>query len=152
VAPEHGRYIGARLAIDPQLPSDRRDCQFLPMKIKIMTTSPSLTTAPLLPFPAERDGMSDSPPVPRARPGDGRHDQLGNFQTALLGRITPASTPCRRSRPTGLPNEFHPYASFTCVLSWRPKTSSLRLGCLQRQRLRACTSEVLLLQLHFPFS
>jgi hypothetical protein len=36
--------------------------------------------------------MSDSPPVPRARPGDGRHDQLGNFQTALLGRITPAST------------------------------------------------------------
>jgi len=26
------------------------------------------------------------------RPGVGRHDQLGNFQTALLGRITPAST------------------------------------------------------------
>jgi hypothetical protein len=25
-----------------------------------------------------------SPPIPRARPGDGRHDQLGNFQTALL--------------------------------------------------------------------
>ncbi len=23
-----------------------------------------------------------------ARPQDGRHDQLGNFQTALLGRIT----------------------------------------------------------------
>ena len=42
--------------------------------------------------------MSDSPPVPRARPGDGRHDQLGNFQTALLGRITPAST--RRSDST----------------------------------------------------
>jgi transposase-like protein len=34
----------------------------------------------------------DSPPAPRARPGDRRHDQLGNFQTALLGRITPAST------------------------------------------------------------
>ena len=36
--------------------------------------------------------MIDSPPIPRARPGDGRHDQLGNFQTALLGRITPALT------------------------------------------------------------
>jgi hypothetical protein len=36
--------------------------------------------------------FGDSPPVPRARPGDRRHDQLGNFQTALLGIITPAST------------------------------------------------------------
>src|SRR6516162_10832514 len=43
-------------------------------------------------FSAERDWVIDSPPIPRARPGDGRHDQLGNFQTALLGRITPAST------------------------------------------------------------
>ena len=34
----------------------------------------------------------NSPPIPRARPGDGRHDQLGIFQTALLGRITPVST------------------------------------------------------------
>jgi IS5 family transposase len=34
----------------------------------------------------------DSPPFPRARPREGRHDHLGNFQTALLGRITPAST------------------------------------------------------------
>jgi hypothetical protein len=30
---------------------------------------------------------------PQGAPGDGRHDQLGNFQTALLGTITPASTP-----------------------------------------------------------
>jgi hypothetical protein len=30
-------------------------------------------------------------PTPSA-PRDGRHDQRGNFQTALLGRITPAST------------------------------------------------------------
>ena len=29
---------------------------------------------------------------PQARPRDRRHDQLGNFQTVLLGRITPAST------------------------------------------------------------
>ena len=36
--------------------------------------------------------MIDSSPIPRERPGVGRHDQLGNFQTALLGRITPAST------------------------------------------------------------
>src|SRR5262249_24973443 len=43
-------------------------------------------------FWAERDWVIDSPPIPRARPGDGRHDQRGNFQTALLGRITPAST------------------------------------------------------------
>jgi hypothetical protein len=31
--------------------------------------------------------------LPQGAPGDGRHDQLWNFQTALLGRITPASTP-----------------------------------------------------------
>jgi len=36
--------------------------------------------------------VSDSPPLPRARPGEGRHDQLGNFQSVLLGRITPVST------------------------------------------------------------
>ena len=48
-------------------------------------------------FSAERDWVIDSPPIPRARPGDGRHDQLGNFQTALLGRITPASTRLARS-------------------------------------------------------
>jgi putative DNA primase/helicase len=30
---------------------------------------------------------------PQGARGDERHDQLGNFQTALLGRITPASTP-----------------------------------------------------------
>ena len=29
----------------------------------------------------------DSPPIPRARPGDGRHHQLGNFQTALWGEL-----------------------------------------------------------------
>src|SRR5215471_17263409 len=48
-------------------------------------------------FWAERDWVIDSPPIPRARPGDGRHDQLGSFQTALLGRITPASTAADRS-------------------------------------------------------
>src|SRR5262249_49606852 len=47
-------------------------------------------------FWAERDGVSDSPPLPRARPGEGRHDQLGNFQSALLGRITPVSTTNRQ--------------------------------------------------------
>jgi len=46
----------------------------------------------------ERNCVIDSPPIPRARPGDGRHDQLGNFQTALLGRITPASTAAARLR------------------------------------------------------
>jgi putative transposase len=31
-------------------------------------------------------------PSPGRALGEGRHDHLGNFQTALLGRITPAST------------------------------------------------------------
>ena len=31
-------------------------------------------------------------------PWDRRHNQLGNFQTALLGRITPASTSRTQSR------------------------------------------------------
>ena len=37
---------------------------------------------------------------PQGTPRDGRHDQLGNFQTALLGRITPAST--RKEAPAKL--------------------------------------------------
>src|SRR6266542_6262630 len=56
-----------------------------------MTSSPSLTTAPLPLFGQSGIGWSIRRPSP-GRPGDGRHDQLGNFQTALLGRITPAST------------------------------------------------------------
>jgi putative transposase len=59
---------------------------------RIMMTSPSLITAPAPSFWAEQDWVIDSPPIPRARPRDGRYDQLRNFQTALLGRITPAST------------------------------------------------------------
>src|SRR5262249_12680572 len=43
-------------------------------------------------FWAERDEVIDSPPASRAHPGGGQHDQLGNFQTALLRRITQAST------------------------------------------------------------
>jgi hypothetical protein len=46
---------------------------------------PTLTTPRLPPFRAERDQVSDSPPIPRGRLGDGRHDQLGNFQMALPG-------------------------------------------------------------------
>src|SRR6185437_1115062 len=57
-----------------------------------MMTSPSLITGPAPSFWAEQDRVSDSPPILRARPEDGRHDQLGIFQTALLGRITQAST------------------------------------------------------------
>src|SRR6266699_1040509 len=56
-----------------------------------MTSSPSLTTAPLPLSGQSGIGWSIRRPSP-GRPGDGRHDQLGNFQTALLGRITPAST------------------------------------------------------------
>src|SRR6266542_6726510 len=56
-----------------------------------MTSSPSLTTAPLPLSGQSGIGWSIRRPSPR-RPGDGRHDQLGNFQTALLGRITAAST------------------------------------------------------------
>src|SRR6185369_8305238 len=59
-----------------------------------MTTSPSLITEPAPSFWAEQDRVIDSPPFLRARPEDGRHDQLGIFQTALLGRITQASTIC----------------------------------------------------------
>src|SRR6266567_3491718 len=55
-----------------------------------MTSSPSLTTAPLPLSGQSGIGWSIRRPSP-GRPGDGR-DQLGNFQTALLGRITPAST------------------------------------------------------------
>src|SRR6185369_9995395 len=57
-----------------------------------MTTSRSLITEPAPSFWAEQDRVIDSPPILRARPEDGRHDQLGIFQTALLGRITQAST------------------------------------------------------------
>src|SRR5262245_20877306 len=62
------------------------------MKIKNHDDFPKLDHRSAPSFWAERDWVIDSPPIPRARPGDGRHDQLGNFQTALLGRITPAST------------------------------------------------------------
>src|SRR5690348_9799585 len=62
------------------------------MKIKNHDDFPKLDHRTAPSFWAERDWVIDSPPIPRARPGNGRHDQLGNFQTALLGRITPAST------------------------------------------------------------
>jgi hypothetical protein len=62
------------------------------MKIKNHDDFPKFDHRTAPSFSAERDWVIDSPPIPRARPGDGRHDQLGNFQTALLGRITPAST------------------------------------------------------------
>src|SRR6266699_2185609 len=64
-----------------------------------MSSSPSLTTAPLPLSGQSGIGWSIRRPSP-GRPGDGRHDQLGNFQTALLGRITPASTP-RNKSPRG---------------------------------------------------
>jgi hypothetical protein len=62
------------------------------MKIKNHDDFPKLDHHTPPSFWVERDWVIDSPPIPGARPGDGRHDQLGNFQTALLGRITPAST------------------------------------------------------------
>lgn len=62
------------------------------MKIKNHDDFPKLDHRTAPSFWAERDWVIDSPSLPRARPGDRRHDQLGNFQTALLGRITPAST------------------------------------------------------------
>src|SRR5262249_4331347 len=47
-------------------------------------------TAPLL--HSSRAGWSERFAEGAPRPGEGRHDQLGNFQSILLGRITPAST------------------------------------------------------------
>ena len=62
------------------------------MQIKNHDDFPKFDHRSALSSGPERDGVSDSPPLPRARPGEGRHDQLGNFQSALLGRITPTST------------------------------------------------------------
>src|SRR5258708_11804955 len=62
------------------------------MKIKNHDDFPKLDHRTAPSFRTERDWVIDSPPIPRARPEDWRHDQRGNFQTALLGRITPAST------------------------------------------------------------
>jgi hypothetical protein len=83
----------------------RRRCsrlQPLSMKIKYHDDFPKLDhrTAPSI--PGRTGWVTDSPPARWARPGGGRHDQLGNFQTAVLGRITPASTRDRH-----------------CVISWR---------------------------------
>src|SRR5437773_11258782 len=85
-------HLRTVLRSTPSLTGDRRDRQPLPMKIQHHDEFPKLDHRTAPSFWAERDWVIDSPPVPRARPGDGRHDQLGNFQTALLGRITPAST------------------------------------------------------------
>src|SRR6185312_13330081 len=85
------------LAINPELTGDRRDRQSLSMKIKNHDDYPKLDHRSAPSCPAERDWVIDSPPIPRAPPGDRRHDQLGIFQTALLGSITPVST--RGSRP-----------------------------------------------------
>ena len=63
--------------------------QRLAMQIKNHDEFPKFDHRSAPSFWAERDGVSASP---RARPGEGRHDQLGNFQSILLGRITPAST------------------------------------------------------------
>src|SRR6266496_826031 len=70
-----------------------------------MTSSPSLTTAPLPLSGQSGIGWSIRRPSP-GRPGDGRHDQLGNFQTALLGRITPASTSLVPNPRDHLPDRF----------------------------------------------
>jgi hypothetical protein len=80
------------LSVDPEFAGDRRDRQSLPMKIKYHDDFPSLITGPAPSFWAEQDRVIDSPPILRARPEDGRYDQLEIFQTALLGRITQAST------------------------------------------------------------
>src|ERR687895_1231764 len=61
---------------------------------RIMTTSPSLITVPSP--PAGRDSIDDRSAArpPGARPGRSTLTaSLGKIQTALLGKITPASTP-----------------------------------------------------------
>jgi hypothetical protein len=68
------------------------------MKIKNHDDFPKLDHQTAPSFRAKRHWVIDSPPIPRARLGDRRHDQLGNFQTALLGSITPASTHQRHQR------------------------------------------------------
>jgi hypothetical protein len=80
------------LSVDPAFAGDRRDRQSLPMKIKHHDDFPKLDRGPAPSFWAEQDRVIDSPPILRARPEDGRHDQLGIFQTTLLGKITQAST------------------------------------------------------------
>src|ERR687896_1292518 len=60
---------------------------------RIMTTSPSLITVPSP--PAGRDSIDDRSAArpPGARPGRSTLTaSLGKIQTALLGKITPAST------------------------------------------------------------
>jgi hypothetical protein len=69
------------------------------MKIKYYMTSPSLITAPAPLFGAEQDRVIDSPPILRARPEDGRHDQLffwGFFKWHFWGELLRASTDLRR--------------------------------------------------------
>src|SRR5260370_20614172 len=86
------------------------------MKVENHHNIPKLDhrSAPSRPGKAGLGG--DSPPVPRARAQGRRHDQLGNFQTALLGRITLASTntsvypligdlPPKREKPAMTPDE-----------------------------------------------
>src|SRR5436190_13286031 len=63
-------------------------------KSKIITSSPSRITAPPLP-PIGRDHPGVGDRAPPGLPGRAPEDpasHLGNFQTALLGRITPPLT------------------------------------------------------------
>lgn len=62
------------------------------MKIENHDDFPKLDHRSAPSFRAKQDWVIDSLHVPGARLGDGQHNQLGNFQTALLERITPAAT------------------------------------------------------------
>ena len=75
------------LAIETELTGDRRDRQSLSMKIKNHDDfpKPDHRTAPS--FWAEQDWVIEFAAHPQGAPWDGRHDQLGNFQTALLGEL-----------------------------------------------------------------
>src|SRR5207245_389320 len=80
-----------RLAIDADPTRDRRDAQSMPMKIQDHDELPKLDHR--LPLPPLRKGSSNGAPpgFPGRAPGS-RASHLGNIQTALLGRITPATT------------------------------------------------------------
>src|SRR5918995_5958793 len=78
---------------------------------RIMTTSPSLITVPSP--PAGRDSIDDRSAArpPGARPGRSTLTaSLGKIQTALLGKITPAST--------GLAAAGYAHAPLNLSASW----------------------------------
>src|SRR5262249_8875002 len=75
------------LAIHAELAGDRRDRQSLSMKIKNHDDFPKLDHRSAPSFWVERDWVIDSPPIPRARPGDGGTINWGIFKRHFWGEL-----------------------------------------------------------------